>query len=626
MHCRDFTRQLVAAIVKGIQCLCLRYLLVVLLAASLPRCQGRGMFQVQFLDYANPNQTDAQNRCCNRDADSQGNCRSPCRTFFTVCLQPQSSNRCIYGQASSGILGSESFVIPSNSLLQGQVTSWPVSFEMVISAKHRQDANSSAVLIEKATITKNYLLPNGQWSNFTHVGPVARIRFSYRFVCQQHYYGSSCSTLCVPRNDTFGHYTCDGQGRIVCLPGWTATRSYCSTGRTFTISFNLVSCSRIKPCKNGALCRNKPGSFDCICPKGYTGRLCEIEIDECSSNPCFHGGNCTNTFVFISDLVSCSRIKPCKNGALCRNKPGSFDCICPKGYTGRLCEIEIDECSSNPCFHGGNCTDLIGDYNCTCPKGYGGKQCFSICSPNTCQNGGRCVNGIRGSFCTCKEGFTGASCEQVLPTRPPNNSNTGESSSHSSNHPSSHSSNHPSSHSSNHPSSHSSNHPSSHSSNHPSSHSSNHPSSHSSNHPSSHSSNHPSSHSSNHPSSHSSNHPSSHSSNHPSSHSSNHPSSHSSNHPSSHSSNHPSSHSSNHPSSHSSNHPSSHSSNHPSSHSSNHPSSHSSNHPSSHSSNHPSNHLSSTRESTTNASTAEPTTAFPSKNGTGGTFKERESG
>ena len=59
-------------------------------------------------------------------------------------------------------------------------------------------------------------------------------------------------------------------------------------------------------------------------------------------------------------------------------------------------------------------------------------------------------NGIRGSFCTCKEGFTGASCEKVLPTSPPNNSNTGESSSHSSNRPSSHSSNHPSSHPSNH--------------------------------------------------------------------------------------------------------------------------------------------------------------------------------
>lgn len=104
-----------------------------------PQCQGKGMFQVQFLDYANPNQTDAQNRCCNRDADSQGNCRSPCRTFFTVCLQPQSSNRCIYGQASSGVLGSESFVIPSNSLLQGQVTSWPVRLNEQISLSLMKD-------------------------------------------------------------------------------------------------------------------------------------------------------------------------------------------------------------------------------------------------------------------------------------------------------------------------------------------------------------------------------------------------------------------------------------------------------------------------------------------------------
>lgn len=440
MHCRDFTRQLVAAIVKGIQCLCLRYLLVVLLAASLPRCQGKGMFQVQFLDYANPNQTDAQNRCCNRDADSQGNCRSPCRTFFTVCLQPQSSNRCIYGQASSGVLGSESFVIPSNSLLQGQVTSWPVSFEMVISAKHRQDANSSAVLIEKATITKNYVLPNEQWSYFTHVGPVARIRFSYRFVCRQNYYGSSCSTFCFPRNDSLGHHTCDGQGRIVCLPGWTATHSYCRTA-VCRPGCDLVhgSCQIPNECQcedgwqgpNCTQCRPHPS-----CVHG----TCSNRKWECNCYPGWGGSYCNQ------DLVSCSRIKPCKNGALCRNKPGSFDCICPKGYTGRLCEIEIDECSSNPCFHGGNCTDLVGDYNCTCPKGYGGKQCFSICSPNTCQNGGKCVNGIRGSFCTCKEGFMGASCEKVLPTSPANNSNTGESSSHSSNHPSSHSSNHSSNH------------------------------------------------------------------------------------------------------------------------------------------------------------------------------------
>ena len=37
MHCRDFTRQSVAAFVKGIQRLNFRFLVLVLLAASLPR-------------------------------------------------------------------------------------------------------------------------------------------------------------------------------------------------------------------------------------------------------------------------------------------------------------------------------------------------------------------------------------------------------------------------------------------------------------------------------------------------------------------------------------------------------------------------------------------------------------
>ena len=36
---------------------------------------------------------------------------------------------------------------------------------------------------------------------------------------------------------------------------------------------------------------------------------------------------------------------------------------------------EIDECGSNPCQFGGNCTDLINGYNCTCSDGYMGALC-----------------------------------------------------------------------------------------------------------------------------------------------------------------------------------------------------------------------------------------------------------
>ena len=40
---------------------------------------------------------------------------------------------------------------------------------------------------------------------------------------------------------------------------------------------------------------------------------------------------------FLWDVNECIRM-PCKNGGSCFNKPGSFECICRKGYQGKLCE------------------------------------------------------------------------------------------------------------------------------------------------------------------------------------------------------------------------------------------------------------------------------------------------
>ena len=36
---------------------------------------------------------------------------------------------------------------------------------------------------------------------------------------------------------------------------------------------------------------------------------------------------------------------------------------------------DIDECASNPCRNGGNCTDGINGYTCTCETGYEGTHC-----------------------------------------------------------------------------------------------------------------------------------------------------------------------------------------------------------------------------------------------------------
>lgn len=77
----------------------------------------------------------------------------------------------------------------------------------------------------------------------------------------------------------------------------------------------------------------------------------------------------------------------CQNGGNC-SQPDNLNgdrfqvmsCTCGSGYTGKLCESDIDACDVNgpPCFPGVNCTDLppphgIDGYICgPCPAGYAG--------------------------------------------------------------------------------------------------------------------------------------------------------------------------------------------------------------------------------------------------------------
>ena len=48
------------------------------------------------------------------------------------------------------------------------------------------------------------------------------------------------------------------------------------------------------------------------------------------------------------------------------------------GYTGELCEAEINECDSQPCLFNGTCTDLINNFRCACAEGFIGSQCEAV--------------------------------------------------------------------------------------------------------------------------------------------------------------------------------------------------------------------------------------------------------
>ncbi|XP_061169390.1 matrilin-2-like, partial [Saccostrea echinata] len=182
----------------------------------------------------------------------------------------------------------------------------------------------------------------------------------------------------------FVHY----KGKVI------TTMVYCKTiNKTFSITFNQATdeCKR-KPCKNGAICIDLLSGFTCQCASGYTGRLCEKEVNMCESSPCQNWGTCS------------------KNG-------NGYRCYCASGFTGKNCEVNIDDCTPNPCRNGGSCSDLVNNFRCSCPNGYTGKACdvtVNHCRSSSCENGGSCINSPSGFSCYCQTGFTGSNCENGI--------------------------------------------------------------------------------------------------------------------------------------------------------------------------------------------------------------------
>lgn len=80
-------------------------------------------------------------------------------------------------------------------------------------------------LISQVSIQRS-LSVGEDWSQDVHQGPLTQLRYSYRVVCSENYYGESCSRLCKRRDDRFGHYVCAADGSLACLPGWAG--EYCT--------------------------------------------------------------------------------------------------------------------------------------------------------------------------------------------------------------------------------------------------------------------------------------------------------------------------------------------------------------------------------------------------------------
>lgn len=374
-----------------------------------------GVFELNLHEFKNP-----------KGLLGNGNaCKPSCRTYFRICLKNYqavvSPGDCIFGSTKTAVLGSNSFSAKdSNSLLKPiQIPfnfGWPGSFSLIIEAWHSPygslpvDGHSPDSLIGLFSIQKQ-LGVGPDWSQNVQLWRQTELRYSFRFICNDSYYGESCSKKCSPRDDRFGHYTCTRDGALACLPGWRG--KYCEE------PICLDGCSE----RNGNC--SSPG--ECVCRDGWQGTFC----DECKKYPACKHGTCQlpwqcscqegwGGLLCDQDLNFCTHHKPCENGATCMNTgEGSYTCTCLPGYTGTNCELLMQECDSKPCRNGGTCTNLDRGYQCTCPPGFEGSHCehsLLTCADSPCFHGGRCTerDGGRSYRCDCPRSYTGLNCEKKV--------------------------------------------------------------------------------------------------------------------------------------------------------------------------------------------------------------------
>uniref|UniRef100_A0AAQ5ZHN2 Uncharacterized protein n=1 Tax=Amphiprion ocellaris TaxID=80972 RepID=A0AAQ5ZHN2_AMPOC len=129
--------------------------------------------------------------------------------------------------------------------------------------------------------------------------------------------------------------------------------------------------------------------------------ISHITSDPCLTSPCQNRATCSKN-IFISQEVSAL-----ESVAVIFVSPQKeiFNCTCPVGFTGLLCEGDINECELNPCENRGTCVNTEGSFYCHCQSGFSGSVCSADgdeCMKVKCQNGATCTPSLDGYHCDCK--------------------------------------------------------------------------------------------------------------------------------------------------------------------------------------------------------------------------------
>ena len=88
---------------------------------------------------------------------------------------------------------------------------------------------------------------------------------------------------------------------------------------------------------------------------------------------------------------------------------------CQKDCT---CDLPVschDNCRGVVCGENRHCVDGVDVYVCTCDDGFTGRYCeinLNECEGVNCSGNGRCIDGIESFYCECDYPYSGTMCEK----------------------------------------------------------------------------------------------------------------------------------------------------------------------------------------------------------------------
>ncbi|MGH0126678.1 UNVERIFIED_CONTAM: hypothetical protein FKN15_021200, partial [Acipenser sinensis] len=424
-----------------------------------------GVFELKLQEFLNKKGVMGNMNCC-KPGSVTGLLQCECKTFFRICLKHYQTTvspepPCTYGSAVTPVLGSNSFQVPETA---SDITftnptrfafgfTWPGTFSLIIEALHTDSPDDLSTenpdrLISRLA-TQRHLTVGEEWSQDIQISGRTELKYSYRFVCDEHYYGEGCSVFCRPRDDAFGHFTCGERGEKACNSGWKG--QYCTEacirntkmGRQSPVILSILCalicqgfCSGVFELKLQEFLNKKGvmGNMNCCKPGSVTGLLqceCKTFFRICLKHyqttvspepPCTYGSAVTPVLGSNSFQVPETASDITFTNPIIFAFGFTWPLSVSQGvmnnmeFVTSLVNANLNYCTHHkPCMNGATCTNTgQGSYTCSCRPGYTGASCeieVNECDDSPCRNGGSCTD-LENSFtCTCPPGFYGKNCE-----------------------------------------------------------------------------------------------------------------------------------------------------------------------------------------------------------------------